>query len=248
MKSTIITVSLALATLGLVAQEKKSTTVRIKKIEKSNGVEKVIDTSYVLENGTSLPNLSEEIIIGNEVTPSKAKKIIILKNDSINDVKEIDIESVLRNELNDGNSKAEKIEVSVNVIEKDATRNCAQEGKKIKNVTRIKLIRIESPNQDESVRLAKSTGINDNSLSIEKLEFFPNPSSGRINLKFDLPSTGNTDVSILNSDGKRVYHESLINFSGKYSKEIDLSMNAKGIYFVQIKQGDYAQLKKIILE
>ena len=39
MKTAIITASLDLASLGLIAQEKKATTVRIKKIEKINLLE-----------------------------------------------------------------------------------------------------------------------------------------------------------------------------------------------------------------
>ncbi len=246
MKTAIITASLALASLGLIAQEKKATTVRIKKIEKINGIEKIKDTSYVLENGTSLTSISEDEILSDESIPSDAKKIVIIQNDSLSDTQHIDIENLLREELKEGNDKNEKKEVRVKVVHQDS--DCAKGEKKIKTVTMIKMIRIESPNPSESKLLAKSTGIKDNSLSIENLAFFPNPSSGRINLKFELPNKGNTEVSILNSDGKIVYDEKLADFSGIYNKEIDLSLNAKGIYFIQIKQGDYAQLKKIILE
>ena len=80
------------------------------------------------------------------------------------------------------------------------------------------------------------------------MNFYPNPSNGKFNLSFNLPEKQDTEITILNVEGKVVYKEKLNQFSGNYDKEIDISKNAKGVYFVKVDQGKHAQVKKIILE
>jgi len=41
-------------------------------------------------------------------------------------------------------------------------------------------------------------------------------------------------VTILNTEGKLVYSEELKDFTGRYSKKIDISTNPKGMYFVKV--------------
>ncbi|MBA2610637.1 MAG: T9SS type A sorting domain-containing protein [Bacteroidetes bacterium] len=45
-----------------------------------------------------------------------------------------------------------------------------------------------------------------------------------------------------------MYSEKLTNFIGAYDKEIDISKNPKGVYFVRIEQGKHAQVKKVVLD
>jgi len=38
------------------------------------------------------------------------------------------------------------------------------------------------------------------------------------------------------------------NFSGTYNKEIEIAKDGKGVYFLQINQGDKALTRKIVIQ
>lgn len=85
-------------------------------------------------------------------------------------------------------------------------------------------------------------------LEIEKLVFHPNPSDGKFNLEFSTPESGTTEVLIYDVNGNKVYEERITNFKGKYNKEIDISSENKGTYFLVIRQDNKVSSRKIILE
>ena len=84
-------------------------------------------------------------------------------------------------------------------------------------------------------------------LAFDELNVFPNPSSGMLNLQFvgnDKP----TSISIRDLNGKEVYSENLKDFAGSYNQEIDLRDVKQGMYLLQIRQGNKAVNKKIVVE
>jgi hypothetical protein len=87
-----------------------------------------------------------------------------------------------------------------------------------------------------------------NNLTAENLVFSPNPNSGKFNLSFELPEKGKTTVKIFDEGNKEIYSESLGKFSGKYDRQIDVSENPKGIYFLQITQDNKTLNKKIVIQ
>ncbi len=54
-------------------------------------------------------------------------------------------------------------------------------------------------------------------------------------------------VRILNIVGGELVNEELQQFIGEYTKQIDLSNNAKGIYFLEIETNNGVINKKLIL-
>ncbi len=80
------------------------------------------------------------------------------------------------------------------------------------------------------------------------LTFSPNPNDGRFNLGFNLSKKGRTQINIVDMHGRSVYEEDLGKFSGPYSKNIDISAHGKGIYFIQIIQGNKATAQKIVIQ
>ncbi|MCB0806751.1 MAG: T9SS type A sorting domain-containing protein [Bacteroidales bacterium] len=106
--------------------------------------------------------------------------------------------------------------------------------------------------ENSDIKNLEKSGINlegkSGSLEIDNLSFSPNPNPGRFTLEFATPETGKTDIRIFDTNGKQVYSETLSNFSGIYSKEIDISSEKSGVYFLQIQQGDKASSRKIMLE
>jgi hypothetical protein len=80
------------------------------------------------------------------------------------------------------------------------------------------------------------------------LKFYPNPNDGKFNLSFSLENKGKTEINIIDMQGKQIYNEVLRNFSGQFSKDIDISDAGKGVYFIQIIQGKQATAKKIVIQ
>ena len=55
-------------------------------------------------------------------------------------------------------------------------------------------------------------------------------------------------VRILNVIGEELISDNLEQFIGEYTKQINLSNNAKGIYFLEIETNDGIINKKLILQ
>jgi len=85
-------------------------------------------------------------------------------------------------------------------------------------------------------------------MKIDKLNFFPNPNNGKFILSFMLEKKGNIEIKIIDMSGKEIYKESVKDFSGNYSKDIDISGKNKGAFFLIIKQGKDSFIKKIIVD
>ncbi|MFZ7145773.1 MAG: T9SS type A sorting domain-containing protein [Bacteroidota bacterium] len=67
---------------------------------------------------------------------------------------------------------------------------------------------------------------------------FPNPSSGKVQLKFSSAETG--ELYVINSIGKIVFRHSLNN-----EENIDLNLKLNGIYFIRFSGNDRSYSQKI---
>lgn len=268
--------------------EQKPVTIRIKKIENVNGVEKVSDTTFTTTDAASykLQDNTLQTIHWNE-TDRDGKKIIrieestnspeiIIDNENGGPVETFTINSLNEKEgipaikeiiINDANGKmdSEKLMKELDVQMQDidgkseqkhqaiiiTSESDAEGNEKENKVTKIiilKKVMISEPSAEDAKMLNKQTGISDEKLQVENMKFFPNPNDGKFNLEFEVPSKGDTELNILTMEGKSIYNENLKNFGGKYSNTINISDQPKGVYFVKIKQGKHAQVKKIVLE
>ncbi len=258
MKTTIMTCAILLSTSLLTAQtSNKPATVRIKKIENVNGVEKITDTTFTTNDPGSikLDDGTIDIIekMGDNKDGSKIKTVIInddngeLTNVNVTELNkemEAELQKALKEAgVDEKNVGAKKI-VMINNHEKSTDGSKTQVSKSIT----IKRIDITDANASDMKRLGQSAGDNNKKLKIDNMNFYPNPNNGKFNLSFNLAEKGDAEISILNTEGKIVYKEKLANFTGNYDKEIDISKNAKGIYFVKVEQGQNTQMKKIVLE
>lgn len=105
-------------------------------------------------------------------------------------------------------------------------------------------IRVSDLGKDD---LKKITGNEaPSALAVEDLTLFPNFSSGKMTLSFNLSGKGSTKVKILDSDKKTVYSDEPTNFSGNYLKQISLPKN--GIYYLTVNQNGKWFAKKIVKE
>ena len=107
-------------------------------------------------------------------------------------------------------------------------------------------ISTEDPNEDD----LKDAGIKtkNRALEVENLKFSPNPSNGKFNLSFTLKEKKKLTINIYDLNGNLVYTETLKDFQGEYNREIDISKEESGPFFLQIVQGMYDLIKKIIIQ
>lgn len=141
-----------------------------------------------------------------------------------------------------------KMEKQIVIVEEDDEEGIKGDRKMLEIRMVISSCKIDDLNKDDK-KLLKSEGLLSNeNLKIEQLNFYPNPNNGRFSLAFTLPKQGDTEISIFSTEGKNVYKDILPNFTGTYKKEIDISNNGKGIYFIKVSQNGRSTFKKMIIE
>lgn len=86
-----------------------------------------------------------------------------------------------------------------------------------------------------------------NNLSIGKLSVFPNPSTGAFNIRFNSYVSAEAQISVINHLGQIVYISAISSLEGLVLANIDLSGQANGIYYLQVKLGDSTQKMILIL-
>ena len=83
---------------------------------------------------------------------------------------------------------------------------------------------------------------------IEKLSIYPNPTKDIISIQFDNLIVQDIKLRIVNNLGSLVFFDNIVDHIGKYSKQINLQNNSKGIYFLEIETKDGMINKKLILQ
>jgi len=106
--------------------------------------------------------------------------------------------------------------------------------------TRVTFRVTEISNED----LKRMPHVEGGKFEIENLSIIPKFNAGSTLLLFDLPSKTSAEVKFINSDGKTLWTEKTDN--GKFSKTFGLGLN--GVYFLQIKQGNFIAVKRIVKE
>ena len=119
-----------------------------------------------------------------------------------------------------------------------------------KHFVHVIKVKIEDPSKEEMNKLDSEplSDYKENNLKMDRFELFPNPNSGKFNLNFTLPKKGDTEVRVLDVQGRELYFEQLNNFSGEYSNEIEIANAARGVYFLHVSQKGKQMVKKIITE
>ena len=117
-----------------------------------------------------------------------------------------------------------------------------------KEVKQIVVISKMTSSDKSSENLPSSVDLNKKELGVEKLKFSPNPNDGNFELNFRLKEEKPVQLKIVDLKGKEVYNELISDFNGKYSNKIDISENGKGIYILQIIQGNKASTNKIVIK
>lgn len=79
------------------------------------------------------------------------------------------------------------------------------------------------------------------------IDLYPNPTSGVINIKYDLNNSEEFNISVFNLIGELVYNSGTSTLNGADELSIDLSDKVDGIYLVRFENLDGIATKKITL-
>ena len=254
MKTQLATAVLMIAGLSLNAQttEKKEATIRIKKVENINGVEKITDTTFTTDNPENFKWQDKEgNVLVNEIKGEDGKLMKIVTIDEIGpDAKMMDekqINAEIEKAMKEAGVNPKGKEMKKVIIINDDGEH--KEGNKTeKHYTKIVMVNLDITDASQEDVKRIGAGNVDNKVEMDNMKLYPNPNDGKFNLNFSLKNKGDAEITVYDMQGKQVYNENLPNFSGEYKKPIDISSNAKGIYFVKIQQGKHTQVKKISLD
>ncbi len=203
-----------------------------------------INLDSIVESINDDSNEDDVMIINENEDENSGKKCKMIRIKMDGDFKTDSSYSFVFNDLDSLIDKE-----AVKVIIKDFDNNDESGNKVIKKkIVICKILMLETDKTDNQIIKKSVKNIDNNTLEVEKMSFYPNPTSGKFKLDFSLESEQDVKIKILDAAGKEVYNEELKDFSGWYSKEIDISGNKKGVYFIIINQGDKYKSKKIVLE
>jgi len=106
-------------------------------------------------------------------------------------------------------------------------------------------IRIGDANKDQLKKIIGAETII-KTLEVSDLTLFPNFSSGKMTISFNVTSNGTAKVSVLDSDLKSIFTDETANFSGNYVKQLTLPKN--GVYYVTVSQNGNWFVKRLVKE
>jgi len=95
------------------------------------------------------------------------------------------------------------------------------------------------------VTVSPNVGINSYHAN-KNISFYPNPTNGVVNIKFDENSTSSYNVELFDLNNQLV-SKNIINVKGKSTKTIDISDKPKGVYYLKVSNQKSFKTGKIVL-
>lgn len=81
-----------------------------------------------------------------------------------------------------------------------------------------------------------------------RVVLYPNPGNGIVHLTLTGFKGKKTELRIMNVIGNVVYREILGDPEERFTKTIDLTKSANGLYYVKLQTEDFSQIRKIIIQ
>ena len=76
---------------------------------------------------------------------------------------------------------------------------------------------------------------------------YPNPSTGIVHLTINNLQGKKVELSVLNVIGTVMYRETLTELNDRYTKMLDLSKFANGLYYVRLEADNSSQMCKLVI-
>ena len=87
-----------------------------------------------------------------------------------------------------------------------------------------------------------------NDFSFNKFNLFPNPSSGKFNLSFEVLNTDKVNVKLFDLGGRLIENLEFKNTSSIFSKKLSFGDYNAGIYLLKVNNGGKQTIKKLIIK
>ncbi|MES2372440.1 MAG: S8 family serine peptidase [Bacteroidota bacterium] len=81
-----------------------------------------------------------------------------------------------------------------------------------------------------------------------KLMVSPNPNKGIFNLSFEVTGKAELSIDIVSSSGQKVFNNTIQDFTGKYSKQLDISKVSSEFYILKIQHNKKNYIQKILIQ
>jgi hypothetical protein len=83
---------------------------------------------------------------------------------------------------------------------------------------------------------------------VEAIKVYPNPTSGILNVSFNVTEMQSVQLDLVSMKGNTVYTEKVGSFKGAFSKQLDLSGYAKGIYMLKMTGETGVTMTKVVVQ
>jgi hypothetical protein len=81
-----------------------------------------------------------------------------------------------------------------------------------------------------------------------KLVVSPNPNNGVFNLSFEVTGKADLSIDIVSSSGQKVFNNTIQDFTGRYSKQLDLSNVSSEFYILKIQHNKKNYVQKVLIQ
>ena len=104
------------------------------------------------------------------------------------------------------------------------------------------------PNSWADISICRNTvGINENE-SNHSISIYPNPTNGQFTIKTSGLANANALVTVRDISGRVIFEENIAQSNQAFTKVYDLSNYAKGLYFINLMDGNNQQTFKLIVQ
>ncbi|MBC6991113.1 MULTISPECIES: T9SS type A sorting domain-containing protein [Hymenobacter] len=76
---------------------------------------------------------------------------------------------------------------------------------------------------------------------------YPNPSTGIVHIAINGFEGRKMELRILNVIGSVIYRETLTELNDRYTKTLDLSKFATGLYYVKLESENASEMRKLVI-
>ncbi len=206
-----------------------------------------------VEGGVFTPNVAGEIAIGYTVSDETGCSNTAIQNITVNALPVISFvadttlchnEAVILDATNEGAVYLWSTGATTPTVEIDST-GVGMHG--IRTVT-VQITSAEGCVKDGAsvITFEDCTGVNEIN-GISELRLFPNPTHGMVTLELFALNQTDLRITIVNTQGNKVFENSLLEVNGRFSTQINLSNLADGVYFVMIEGNGKIVTQKMVV-
>ncbi|OSY86882.1 hypothetical protein WH52_14480 [Tenacibaculum holothuriorum] len=101
--------------------------------------------------------------------------------------------------------------------------------------------------EDYTIEIQEATTSTED-FSFSNFNLSPNPSNGRINLKFEVQNTEKVSIKLFDLRGRVIESKNFTNIQSVFNEEIQFNRTIPGLYLLQIQNGGKQTTKKLVIK